>query len=294
MKICPQCQTRYTDDTLRFCLQDGALLADAPQSETPTAAYSEAEIIPPSGQPSDAVSQETQWRKGEATRVGKGKIDRKSSAAPLLAAATIAVLFLIAGGTGLGLWLYFRDWKDGPGGSNSANVNVPTPTVAPTATRTPAINTPTPAPMVSPTLTPTPATPTPTPPPPGPAIARREVEQMIFAWKSDIESLDIDRLMAHYAGTVDYYLRPGADRNFVRSDKMRAFNRFNSIDISITNLSITLDSTGERATAVFDKAWVFVGARRTSGMVQSQLKMVKVGGRWLITGERDLRVYRRN
>lgn len=292
MKICPQCQTRYTDDTLRFCLQDGALLGDAPQSETPTAEYSEAEIHARGERPSDAVSQETQWRKSEVTRVGQGKEGKKSSAAPLLAAVAILVLFLIAGGTGLGLWLYFRDWKDGGSGNKLANVNVPTPTLAPIATRTPPINTPTPAQTVIPT--PTPATPTPTPPLPGPALARREVEQTIFAWKSDIESLNINGLMAHYAGTVDYYLKRGADRNFVRADKMRAFSRFNSIDITITNMSISLDTAGERATAVFDKEWVFAGARRTSGMVQSQLKLVNVGGRWLITGERDLRVYRRN
>ncbi|MGI8556047.1 MAG: hypothetical protein ACR2LT_06800, partial [Pyrinomonadaceae bacterium] len=27
MKICPHCQTSYTDDSLQFCLQDGAPLA---------------------------------------------------------------------------------------------------------------------------------------------------------------------------------------------------------------------------------------------------------------------------
>jgi hypothetical protein len=42
MKYCPNCQTRYTDNTLRFCLQDGAPLAESvDENFAPTVSYGE-------------------------------------------------------------------------------------------------------------------------------------------------------------------------------------------------------------------------------------------------------------
>ena len=43
MKHCPNCRTRYTDDTLRFCLQDGTPLAADAEQLPPTVAFGEAE-----------------------------------------------------------------------------------------------------------------------------------------------------------------------------------------------------------------------------------------------------------
>ena len=43
MKICPQCRTRYQDDTLSFCLDDGTPLVAGPQSDTPTVVLGETE-----------------------------------------------------------------------------------------------------------------------------------------------------------------------------------------------------------------------------------------------------------
>ncbi|MGI8669259.1 MAG: discoidin domain-containing protein [Aridibacter sp.] len=34
MKICPQCQSKYTDDTLKFCLQDGSILNSVSDEKT--------------------------------------------------------------------------------------------------------------------------------------------------------------------------------------------------------------------------------------------------------------------
>jgi hypothetical protein len=62
--------------------------------------------------------------------------------------------------------------------------------------------------------------------------------------------------------------------------------------MNISNLSVTPDATGERATAVFDKEWVFDGAEKSSsGKVKSELQMRKINGEWKITSERDLKVY---
>lgn len=41
MKHCPACGTQYTDDTIRFCLQDGLSLVESRETETPRVAYDE-------------------------------------------------------------------------------------------------------------------------------------------------------------------------------------------------------------------------------------------------------------
>jgi hypothetical protein len=63
------------------------------------------------------------------------------------------------------------------------------------------------------------------------------------------------------------------------------------LDISISNLKVQLDMTGQSAAAVFDKKWRFEGDGVSRGAVQQEIKLRKVDGRWLIISERDLRVY---
>ena len=36
MKHCPACGTQYTDNTIRFCLQDGSSLVESRETGTPT------------------------------------------------------------------------------------------------------------------------------------------------------------------------------------------------------------------------------------------------------------------
>jgi len=62
----------------------------------------------------------------------------------------------------------------------------------------------------------------------------------------------------------------------------------------ISNVDISIGDSGETATAVFDKEWVFEGPRRSTGKVQQLLQFRRIGGAWRITGERDLRVYYTN
>jgi hypothetical protein len=97
--------------------------------------------------------------------------------------------------------------------------------------------------------------------------------------------------MSHYAATVDYYNKRGASVGSVRADKQRAFTTYDSIRITLSNMTVTPDASGDGATAVFDKEWVFEGVKYSAGKVQTQLKLKKVNGQWLISGERDLKVY---
>jgi len=97
--------------------------------------------------------------------------------------------------------------------------------------------------------------------------------------------------MDRYAETVDYYNHHSVGRDVVRKDKQRAFSMFNSINVTISNMDVSLGPDGQTAAAAFDKQWVFIGDHRNEGKVRSQLTFRKVNGEWLITGERDLKVY---
>jgi len=124
--------------------------------------------------------------------------------------------------------------------------------------------------------------------------ARREVSESINNWRSLGEARDLDSYMSNYADRVDYYNRSGVTRGAVRSDKARAFGLYSSMNYTLSNMNVSVDDSGTRATAEFDKEWDFRGSRPSSGKVRSQLRLRNEGGRWLITGERDLKVYYTN
>ena len=123
------------------------------------------------------------------------------------------------------------------------------------------------------------------------ADTRDEVISVINSWLGATEDMDLDSLMDHYAPRVDYYNRRGADLGFIRGDKNRAFSRFTDIRMKFSNMQLTPDDAGDKITAVFDKEWVFSGDRPSTGRVRQQLELRNINGRWLITAERDLKVY---
>lgn len=123
--------------------------------------------------------------------------------------------------------------------------------------------------------------------------ARQEVSDALFRWKSDAESLNFSDYMSNYADTVDYYRAGKSARSRVANDKQRAFRLYSSIQIELNNIQITPASEGNKATIIVDKSWNFKGNQKaTEGEVQQQLLMAKINGRWYITGEKDLKVYR--
>ena len=125
------------------------------------------------------------------------------------------------------------------------------------------------------------------------ATIRKAVSGTVSSWANAIESGNFNGHLSFYADTLDYYYNArGFSKNQVRADKQRAFEAFDNIEFNISNVRVTPDASGERATVVYDKEWVFENDERVSeGKVQSQLTLQKIGGRWLIVGERDLKVY---
>lgn len=119
-----------------------------------------------------------------------------------------------------------------------------------------------------------------------------EIRNLLDGWVGAARAHDLDAQMRCYADTLDvYYKYQGVSKDRVWQDRQRAFQKYSSLDVSLSDISITVDRTGATATATFDKIWNFSGEKSFSGSVRQMLWLSKVGGYWLITGEKDLKVH---
>lgn len=314
MKYCPNCQTTYTDDTLRFCLQDGTKLTDVSNSsqDMPTVAFDESETVVSPKPPQQVVRinlpepEPQNWDRAEQPRITEQPriaeqpriteqpriaaphIETKKSNTALTVLATVLGMLLLFGIAGAWFLLRSRNHEvaavnnnannapaNRSAASNAANIqnlnaNTAKPTPTPTAT-----------PVAKPVLRPEDA-----------KAVTEDVKNAVDDWVNSSENLDLDENLNQYADSVDYYIAGRVNRARVRAEKKRAFDQYDSINFNISNMRVTPDTSGDKATAVFDKEWNFEGEnKRSSGKVQQQLTLAKIGGRWLITGERDLKTY---
>jgi hypothetical protein len=311
MKRCPTCQRTYTDDSLRFCLQDGtALLSESSASfdASATLVLSEGEGARPEPPPTEVLARSAEqtlpMQKAaqtaspppprvtahDAPGVTLHSPGGQSSALVIGLAATVAILLLALGG--MGAWMLLRDDKGGETKETRSGAQQNN-TVDPTANsngRAASSSSPSP---VSSSQTPTPSpTATTTAPPVDPTAIRAQVTDTLNAWAAASMAHDINRHMSYYADTLDqYYSSSNVSSSRVRADRERAYAIYSTIDIRLSNIGVTVDGPGERATATFDKTWDFGGSKYSSGSVQQRIWLAKIGGRWLITGEKDLKVY---
>lgn len=288
MKVCPQCKAQYVDDTLSFCLQDGTPLVSGPQADTPTVIMGETEtFVARSSYPlhTPAPSEVTRVQTLEHPKAGSN-----TALAVVLTAGGMLLLFIVIG---TAAWLFTRN-----SGSVVANANTNTYTpptlntnLSPSTSSTNTNVQSSPVPTVSmPQANTNVNTNTPPPVVPDEGASRTEVSQRVYGWKSSMESRDLNSYMANYASTLDrYYTKSGVSSSTVRADKARAFGMFNSMRANISNMDVSVN--GDTATATFDKEWNFSGEASNSGKVRSQLIFKRINGRWLITTERDIRVY---
>ncbi|MCD9189297.1 MAG: hypothetical protein LUM44_22965 [Pyrinomonadaceae bacterium] len=295
MKFCPNCRTQYSDDSLQFCLQDGTPLSSVnDSSEPPTIAFGEPETIVKARQVEPIrfeIPQQSRqnFETNRSVTTSDFQPEPKRSNTFRIVLATAFVMFLLFGALAAGAYfLFLRKPEIAQNNANTANQNAnantkPNVNKSPSPTATPSVNTN--ANVVANVDK--------------PAISAAEKEKIksnvserIDTWKSDGESLDLESYMQNYAPTVDYYNKKGITRAQVYSDKEKAFNMYDSINVKITNLTVKPDDAGETATAVFDKEWQFESEDKYSaGKVQQELKLKKVNNQWLIASERDLKLY---
>lgn len=121
MKTCPACKSTYTDETLRFCLQDGTELIGSSSGNYPTQVLPEMETVV---RRDPVITDAHQGRTTHAAVVP----DAKSSYIRLIVVLTAVGICVLVGGI-LAAWvLGFVNLKSGSG----LNSNYKTPTVMPT------------------------------------------------------------------------------------------------------------------------------------------------------------------
>ena len=291
MKICPQCRTSYTDDSLQFCLQDGTPLVGSPTTNN----LDESETVISPRQDKMRFDLPYQQNAAGSREVIVAETPRKSNTG-LIVTLTALLTLLTAGAGVAGIFYLKRNEKN----NVALNVNSKPPAniIAPNVAQNSNINFPVVnanANQNSNSVTPVPiATPIPKPTlnPNEVKEIKSDVENVVEGWNDALENHDLDAHLSKYADSVNYYNAGAASIEKVRADKQRAFEAYDEINLDISNLKVTPDETGEKATAVFDKKWKFEGEDKfSSGKVQQQLQLAKIGGKWRITGEKDLKVY---
>jgi ketosteroid isomerase-like protein len=321
MKRCPTCQRAYADHSLRFCLEDGSalvndvashsdatLLMDSASSEPPPT-----EILMPGPAPTvRAYDEDATARRAKpaatANQQARSTVKEfQNIAAPAtkprsttsVVAISVVATILLLGLGGLGVWLFLKDKGSSGSGSNSnvlvsnsntagaksGNMNAP-PVVVSTPVSTP-------TPLMTPASTPMPsATPTPTTQSTDTTAARKEVMDALNGWTQTMRSADLNGHMAYYASTLRiYYMQSNYSASRVRENVAKAFAKYSSFDVKLSNIQIEVDPSGQSAIATFDKTFVFGGAGTYSGSGLNRFWFEKIGGRWLITGEKDLKTY---
>ncbi|MDX6695943.1 MAG: hypothetical protein QOF02_3546 [Blastocatellia bacterium] len=310
MKRCPVCQSVYADDSLRFCLQDGATLESAreqsasdefktlvlPEGSGAGRELPPTEVLPPGSQqtarprqPSPTAQPGPRDTNPVTNQNIEGAAPRRSMAT-IVGLTVVGTIVLLALG-GLGAWLLLRDKGGDTAQRNDGSLNVNTPrspynenSAPPKGNVQPPSNTnAAKLPPPTPTATPTPAT--------NLSMEETQVRASLSGWLSSFRARDIDEYMAHYADVLDaYYLSRNTGVARVRADKERAFTKYSTIDVSLSNIRVQVEPSGQRAVATFTKTYRLSGpgVNTFEGSGLNRFTFTKIGGRWLITGEEDI------
>jgi eukaryotic-like serine/threonine-protein kinase len=121
---------------------------------------------------------------------------------------------------------------------------------------------------------------------------KQQVTRTVYsAWQA-LESKDLNNHMSYYAPRLrTFYLKSDVDRASARAEIAGAMSPYQSLKFDFNNIEVRVDPSGKSAIATYDKRWDFDGNQRWSGTVRERLWLVNSGGRWLINGVRDLKVY---
>jgi ketosteroid isomerase-like protein len=125
------------------------------------------------------------------------------------------------------------------------------------------------------------------------AAARADVQAALNGWAETVRSGNLEEHMKYYADVLDvYYNATNVSRSRVRADREAAFAKYSSMDMQVANINIEIDQTGTRATATFDKTFDFRNEETSfNGSGLNRFWFTKTGGRWRITGEKELKNY---
>jgi hypothetical protein len=220
--------------------------------------------VPETEQPNwqQSVSQSQNQESAEQTRVVMPPVEAKKSNTTFVVLATVLGMLVFFGIAGAGAWFLLQSRKPRVA---SVDVNIATPTRSPSsnsaniqilnANLDANIEKPSPSPTAAPS-------PKSTLKPDEVKAMTNDVKDVVDDWKDTAENLELDENLNQYADTVDYYNAGRVNRSRVRDDKQRAFEQYDSINFKISNMKVTPDASGEKATVVFVNEWNFLCAEK--------------------------------
>ena len=260
MKHCPQCGKLYPDDDLNFCLDDGTALR-----QTFNTSDEETVVLPSRRSPTP------------------GPVVRKG-VSPIFAYLAIGLIALIAGG-GIVAWIMTRETTTPTSGNTASQTNANARQDNRVQNTAPE-STPNTSNQSSPSPSPTSAS-------IDVDTARREVNNALDGWLAALTEKDLDRRMAFYADRLDtYYTKRNVAASSVRGENAKVLDRYSVLDMDVSDVTVEVDKRTGEVTTTFDKTFNFRGGERDfSGAVRSEFRWRKIGGRWKIVSERDLKVY---
>jgi SnoaL-like protein len=122
-----------------------------------------------------------------------------------------------------------------------------------------------------------------------------EVTATLGSWLAALEAHDLDTHMSYFAETLDtYYSHRNVGAAKVRADLERAFSRYSTLSVRLSEIRLSFDRANESASVTLDKSWNFANGPETtvekawSGSVRQRVWLRRIGGRWRITGLKDI------
>src|SRR5690349_8185692 len=211
MKVCPKCNSSYSDETLNFCLTDGVPLVaeeilDEYLSKHNSKSWHTAEtLVDPrfsmAGRPTSVNPSSPTLELGNTTARNFAPVRSNRLLYTILGVLVIALI-------GGGIWWFS---KSAPA---SKTVLLDTPSVPKHAIV-----------PISPEQD---------------AQIKKELTDFMLNWAKTNSEKNADAHLAHYANTLEvYYGESGKDKNHVLADRLRAYQRYDSIQMQVDNLKIT-------------------------------------------------------
>lgn len=204
-------------------------------------------------------------------------------------AGIVAVAMLAIGAVVAVVAITFMNWRNESNGNNSNTVvQAPSNTSQPP----PPANVSVPPPPVANTNV--------SAPPPPVADSRpitndeeREINEFLESWTASSRAKDIEWHLGHYADVVDYYRAGPVPRFRIRADRVRAYEKYETIELVVTAVrEATANAGGDEFRLVIDKEWRFANAEgESTGKVKQLIGLRRIGDELKIVMEKDLAVY---
>lgn len=206
--------------------------------------------------------------------------ETNKNGAPARLWLTVGPVLLAVAAAAFGGWYYFKNQEKRPAQSENLAV-VSTPAAAPSPSAEPSK----PATKGGWTESDSPAN-------AGSEDAKKEIAALVESWRKAAEARKVTDYLGHYADKIDYFDKETATPADVRAEMQKVFDKYKSVEVTLTDVRVAVNADDTAATAVFDKEWSYETDKDLSeGKAHTRLQFEKKGTEWKIVGETYQRVY---